>query len=270
MKNKQIIDLDNISVSFFSFSEHKEISLCHDRYELLYILSGKGRCISECEEYSVCPGALFVFCPFEYRTLIADEPCEIEYYTVSFDKSCISSDAFEILQGIVSCGGLGVYSPEKLSVAEADMLIERFSVVLRLPEKEAKIFASSLLTEMIMLLSAISADSLKSRDDTLAARVAKYINVNIHRELSLDILSHRFFVSKYYLCRAFKQQSGTSIHNYINRKRVLYAKQLIESGETASSAAEKVGFGDYSAFYRAYTKFLGSTPASVKSKGGCI
>jgi AraC-like DNA-binding protein len=40
----------------------------------------------------------------------------------------------------------------------------------------------------------------------------------------------------------------------------MYAKQLIESGETASGAAYKVGFGDYSAFYRAYVRIIGKAP----------
>ena len=69
-------------------------------------------------------------------------------------------------------------------------------------------------------------------------------------------------MSKYYLCRAFKKYSGVSIHSYITHKRVVYAKQLIDSGETASGAAYKVGFGDYSAFYRAYVKVFGKSPAS--------
>ena len=40
------------------------------------------------------------------------------------------------------------------------------------------------------------------------------------------------------------------------------AKQLIEQGETASGAAYKVGFGDYSAFYRAYVKVVGKAPTA--------
>jgi AraC-like DNA-binding protein len=75
-------------------------------------------------------------------------------------------------------------------------------------------------------------------------------------------LAKRFFVSKYYLCRAFKKHNGISVHGYVNQKRVMYAKQLIESGETASSAAYRVGFGDYSAFYRAYVKIVGRSPSS--------
>jgi AraC-like DNA-binding protein len=42
----------------------------------------------------------------------------------------------------------------------------------------------------------------------------------------------------------------------------MYARELIEGGETASGAAEKVGFGDYSAFYRAYVKIVGKSPTA--------
>ena len=46
----------------------------------------------------------------------------------------------------------------------------------------------------------------------------------------------------------------------------MYAKKLIESGETAAAAAYKVGFGDYSAFYRAYVKILGVSPSASTEK----
>ena len=52
------------------------------------------------------------------------------------------------------------------------------------------------------------------------------------------------------------------MHAYVNQKRILYAKKLIESGVTASVAAERVGFGDYSAFYRAYVKIIGKSPTA--------
>jgi AraC-like DNA-binding protein len=80
------------------------------------------------------------------------------------------------------------------------------------------------------------------------------------------MLAKRFFVSKYYLCRAFKRHNGISVHGYVNQKRVMYAKQLIEAGETASGAAYRVGFGDYSAFYRAYVKQLGVAPTMAAER----
>ena len=44
------------------------------------------------------------------------------------------------------------------------------------------------------------------------------------------------------------------------------AVELIEAGETASSAAYRVGFGDYSSFYRAYVKIIGEPPTTPKKK----
>jgi AraC-like DNA-binding protein len=90
----------------------------------------------------------------------------------------------------------------------------------------------------------------------------RYLNENLTRDMNLDTIARRFFVSKYYLCRAFKKHNGVSVHGYINHKRIMYAKQLIEQGDTASGAAYKVGFGDYSAFYRAYVKIIGKSPTA--------
>ena len=119
---------------------------------------------------------------------------------------------------------------------------------------------------IIILLSATASERLPQDEAELGARVIRYLNNNIDKDLSLDRLARKFFVSKYYLCRAFKKHNGTSVHGYINHKRVMFAKQLIEEGETASGAAYKVGFGDYSAFYRAYVKILGVSPTAVQTR----
>ena len=114
-------------------------------------------------------------------------------------------------------------------------------------------------------MSVATRESIPRDEGELGARVIKYLNEHIDKDVSLDKLAKRFFVSKYYLCRAFKKHNGISIHGYVNHKRVMYAKQLIESGETASAAAYRVGFGDYSAFYRAYIKLIGRSPTSQGS-----
>ena len=114
----------------------------------------------------------------------------------------------------------------------------------------------------MLLLSVATRESIPRDERELGARVIKYLNEHIYKVVSLDKIAKKFFVSKFYLCRAFKKHNGISVHGYINQKRVMYAKQLIESGESASAAAYRVGFGDYSAFYRAYVKLIGRAPTS--------
>lgn len=91
-----------------------------------------------------------------------------------------------------------------------------------------------------------------------------YLNQHLPEKITLDKLSNLFFMSKYYMNRAFKNSTGTTIMNYLTYKRIMLAKQYLMNGDTAYEAAEKVGFADYSAFFRAYKKVLGHSPSLDK------
>ena len=58
------------------------------------------------------------------------------------------------------------------------------------------------------------------------------------------------------MMRRFREETGTSIHNYLSDKRLLAARDLIQSGLSATDACFRCGFRSYSAFSRAY----GATP----------
>ena len=118
-----------------------------------------------------------------------------------------------------------------------------------------------LVSQLIVLLSVPDGEALAEETGELGARVIRYLNMNVDRDVSLDSLARYFFVSKYYLCRAFKRHNGISVHGYLTKKRIMHAKDLIESGVSASDAAYQIGFGDYSAFYRAYVKTVGHSPS---------
>ena len=90
----------------------------------------------------------------------------------------------------------------------------------------------------------------------------RYLNEHLTEPVTLDDLSSRFFISKYYMNRAFKKATGTTVMDYLIYKRVVMARQLMLNGFTASDAANETGFGDYSTFYRAYKKVMGCRPGA--------
>ena len=96
--------------------------------------------------------------------------------------------------------------------------------------------------------------------------VITYINEHLSEELSLELLSGHFYLSKPQLSRRFKQMTGTSIWEYIIIKRLMQARRLIRSGEQVMIAAQQCGFRDYSAFYRAYKGRYGRSPQEEKGK----
>ena len=132
-------------------------------------------------------------------------------------------------------------------------------------EKEETML-SSLLTQLLLILSLEDGITSDSEDNDLMHNVIAYINRHLFDDLSLDRIAQKFFISKYYLCRAFKEYAGISLFSYVTAKRIVMADRLIERGEPATEAAYKVGFGSYSSFYRAYVKQNGHAPVREYTK----
>ena len=84
------------------------------------------------------------------------------------------------------------------------------------------------------------------------------------KDLSIDSIADRFYLSKYHMMRIFKSETGYSVHRYISEKRILLARNLIMSGMPSTTACLECGFKDYSSFSRAFKNQLGILPSEVK------
>ena len=90
--------------------------------------------------------------------------------------------------------------------------------------------------------------------------ILRYVNGHLADDLSIDTLSGKFYISKYYMMRLFKQETGCTLGQYITQKRLLLAKELILSGVPGTQACFDCGFRDYSTFSRAYKKQFQESP----------
>jgi AraC-like DNA-binding protein len=87
-----------------------------------------------------------------------------------------------------------------------------------------------------------------------------HINANLDAELSIDYLSNKFFLNKYYLMHLFKQETGYTLYSYIQKKRAIKASDLLKSGMQAGEVCSQCGFMDYSTFVRAFKKEFNLSP----------
>jgi AraC-like DNA-binding protein/quercetin dioxygenase-like cupin family protein len=96
--------------------------------------------------------------------------------------------------------------------------------------------------------------------------VLEYINDNLSEDLSIHNLSNVCYLSRYYLMHQFKSQTGFTLHQYIQTKRLDLANQLIRQGKSYTESAYAVGFKDYSSFLRAYKKQFKASPKHYHKK----
>ena len=93
--------------------------------------------------------------------------------------------------------------------------------------------------------------------------ILDYINEHLTEELTIDSLSGTFYLSRYYLMHFFKEETGYTIGNYISEKRLLLAKNLVQSGCTLTEACYQSGFRNYSTFSRAFKKAFHTVPKNA-------
>lgn len=99
------------------------------------------------------------------------------------------------------------------------------------------------------------------------SEICSYIDKHLGDDLTVEQLSTLFYTSRYHLMRTFKAQTGYTLHQYITRRRILHAGELIGGGMPVAKAALLCGYEDYSAFLRAFKSIFKTTPKSFTSMG---
>ena len=102
--------------------------------------------------------------------------------------------------------------------------------------------------------------------DPRIVQILRYIDEHIAEDLDAEVIANAFFISKYHMMRQFRQETGTTIHLYITQKRLVKARELMDTGMRATEACYRCGWRSYSSFTRAYNKHLGTTPTGRLDK----
>ena len=116
-----------------------------------------------------------------------------------------------------------------------------------------------------ILASRTAAEASDSyRVDPKMEEILRYIVHHLDEDLSVDSLSKRFYLSRYYLMHRFKAVTGYTVHQYISQKRLLLAGELIRQGVPVMKAAEQAGFSEYSTFLRAFRNTFHMSPREFR------
>lgn len=102
------------------------------------------------------------------------------------------------------------------------------------------------------------------------SRAIEYIENNLTNDITIEDISNYAYISPFYFQKGFALLCGYSISEYIrNRRLTLAASDLLSTNERIIDIAIKYGYDSPDSFTKAFTRFHGSTPKSVR-KGGNI
>ncbi len=218
----------------------------HIYHEILYILGGDLELITESLHITVKPGMIIIIPKETYhQVLIHNDEDAYLRCVVNF------SDSVSVLCDMSS---VKIFASD----SETDYL---FGILKSNIENHNEIIFKSAL--------ALLTDALRRKTDifdggtnnNLVNSVIEYIGDNLCSKISAKELSRKFNLSTSSLQHIFKNEMQISLHSYILKKRLIFARKLIMSGHPATYAASEIGFNDYSGFYKQYKKMFGTSPS---------
>lgn len=115
------------------------------------------------------------------------------------------------------------------------------------------------------LLSAYYRASVPHMDPRIK-RVMMYIGENYSRNITIQDLAKLIKVHPVYLGRLFKQNTGLTYKEYINRIRINNAEMMLSEGDfSVTETAERCGFNDIAYFSNVFKAMKGYPPSAVRT-----
>lgn len=104
-------------------------------------------------------------------------------------------------------------------------------------------------------------------EDTIQ-NIKEYIDQNLFTEnLSLELLSQKFFMNPFRLCKLFKSKYHENFQSYIIHRKIEKAKELLrDSSVKIYEVSVMVGYEDVKYFSRIFKKYTGLTPNEYREQ----
>ena len=96
----------------------------------------------------------------------------------------------------------------------------------------------------------------------------KYIEANLTNDLKMEEIAERAYASVAYFQKSFALLCGFTVGEYIRNRRLASAgNDLLTTDEKVIDIALKYGYDSTDSFTKAFTRFHGVTPSSVRKNG---
>jgi AraC-like DNA-binding protein len=135
-----------------------------------------------------------------------------------------------------------------------DLLVQMLREQSEAREGYETILFAAVSNLVVHVLRGCTADTSRSGREEAIAGVLQYLDAHFHKPVQLSSLAERCGLSTRRFSDLFKRQSGATLVEYLNRKRIAYAQERLHETGNIAYACYEAGFQDVAYFYRVFKK----------------
>ena len=125
-----------------------------------------------------------------------------------------------------------------------------------------KDFVNQLITDLVSAISNVKSQ----KENPTIEKVCRYIDENLDKDLSLEVLANVADVSTFYLSKLFKEEKSENIINFVTNKRLDRARQLLsETKYSIKEITAFTGYNDQNYFSRLFKNKFGLSPSEFRN-----
>ena len=229
----------------------------HNNYEMLFFYDGDADYVIGGSIYRLQKNDLLLIKPAVYHNLRLLSSRPYERIVFHFPEKVIWEDLLPFLRESDNFFHVDPTSPIKRLFDNIRDCYATFN------DKEFDYLSQTTVNQILLNLKhrALQVEKEKLSASSTLEKILLYIDENPTLPLTINHLSEVFNLSPSWIAHSFKDKLGTSPSQYINRKKITYARSLIAMGKSPVQAADACGYVNYTTFYRQYKKYLGVSPS---------
>lgn len=231
----------------------------HSRYELYIFLEGDLDFIVEDRVMPLKSGTVVLIRPFQYHYAMIKASTVYHRIICNFDRSLVYPELYSFLDGGRE---LFVWDDARYRAAFHDLE----SHLGQYSTGDAALLVQIYLNRLLMDLKyRVGTPPDSHMLNPAVSRILKFINGHIYEPLSLKTIAQQLYMSTSYLSQTFSTYMKTGLMDYVKQKKIQLAQQLIVDEHIhPTEACKRLGFDEYSTFYRLYKKYVHELPSDGK------
>ena len=240
----------------------------HDEYEILYVMKGQVLYNIIDKQYTLNPGDMILI-PKNTLHKIANPKENTKRIVLSFSDEYVSHYSTPKTNLLTVFNKVKESKIHKISFSTQYKKILENNLLQLCQLFTSKEYGSDIIYNLrfaqTMLLinssfQALREDYIPNEDDTVISSISNYIEKNIDKKITLNDISNHTSLSISRIAHLFKEKTGITIIQYITKKRLVLAKNLLRKGMPINDIYQECGFQDYTSFFRTFKKEYSITP----------